>query len=121
MKREAYYIKLTGFSFKLSLSRFHITNSYPSYDFSVQNFLYSFLYTVLLSAIFFAAKISKIEVTEKILIEQQTKVYTVKGQLFFATVSDFPDKFNYEDEVETVIIDLTKAHLWDDSNQIYHY
>ena len=70
---------------------------------------------VLLSAIFFAAKISKIEVTDKLLAEQQTRVYTVKGEIFFASVSDFPDQFNYNDEVEAVIIDLTNAHLWDDS------
>lgn len=70
---------------------------------------------VILSAIFFAAKISKIEVTEKLLAEQNTRIYTVKGELFFASVSDFPDHFQYEDEVDTVIIDLTEAHLWDDS------
>ena len=70
---------------------------------------------VLLSAIFFAAKISKVEITETLLVEQQTKLYTVNGQLFFASVSDFPNHFNYDDPVETIIIDLTGAHLWDDS------
>lgn len=70
---------------------------------------------VLLSAIFFAAKISKIEINEKLLDAQQTKIYSIRGQLFFASVSDFPGKFNYDDNVEQVIIDLTEAHLWDTS------
>ncbi|WP_249870018.1 SulP family inorganic anion transporter [Oceanobacillus saliphilus] len=70
---------------------------------------------VLLSAIFFAAKISKVNVTEEFDLRKQKKVYHVHGQLFFASVSDFPGKFNFEDSVKEVDIDLTNAHLWDDS------
>ncbi|WP_067727697.1 SulP family inorganic anion transporter [Oceanobacillus damuensis] len=70
---------------------------------------------VLLSAIFFAAKISKIKVSEELVMLEQKKIYRVEGQLFFASVSDFPGKFNFEDSVKEVDIDLTNAHLWDDS------
>lgn len=70
---------------------------------------------VLLSAIFFAAKISKINVTEEMDIRRQKKVYYVEGQLFFASVSEFPAKFDFADSVSEVVIDLTHAHLWDDS------
>ncbi|MFC3041765.1 SulP family inorganic anion transporter [Virgibacillus xinjiangensis] len=70
---------------------------------------------VLLSAIFFASKISKVKVTEENVLKDEKKLYRVEGQLFFASVSDFPDKFNYEDSVKEVEIDLTNAHLWDDS------
>ncbi|GGJ95255.1 sodium-independent anion transporter [Lentibacillus kapialis] len=70
---------------------------------------------VLLSAIFFAAKISKINVTEELVLRKQKKVYRVEGELFFASVSDFPAKFNFADSVHEVEIDLTHAHLWDDS------
>ncbi|WP_067725106.1 SulP family inorganic anion transporter [Oceanobacillus damuensis] len=70
---------------------------------------------VLLSAIFFAAKISKVKVTEELVLRDQKKIYRVEGQLFFASVSDFPAKFNFEDSVKEVEIDLTNAHLWDDS------
>jgi len=70
---------------------------------------------VLLSAIFFAAKISKVTVTEKLVNQGNQKIYYVQGQLFFASVSDFPAKFNYNDSVKQVIIDLSEAHLWDDS------
>ncbi|WP_100011219.1 SulP family inorganic anion transporter [Lentibacillus sediminis] len=70
---------------------------------------------VLLSAIFFAAKISKVKVTEELDMRMQKRVYQVEGQLFFASVSDFPKKFHFADSVKQVEIDLTHAHLWDDS------
>ncbi|WP_164216075.1 SulP family inorganic anion transporter [Virgibacillus sp. YIM 98842] len=70
---------------------------------------------VLLSAIFFAAKISKVKVTDELVMKEQKRIYRVNGQLFFASVSDFPKKFIYTDSVNEVIIDLTHAHLWDDS------
>ncbi|MFZ3580168.1 SulP family inorganic anion transporter [Virgibacillus sp. DJP39] len=70
---------------------------------------------VVLSAIFFAAKISKVSVTEKLVRNGTKKIYKVNGQLFFASVNDFPSKFNFNDTVNEVEIDLTLAHLWDDS------
>ncbi|UJL47330.1 SulP family inorganic anion transporter [Virgibacillus sp. NKC19-16] len=70
---------------------------------------------VLLSAIFFAAKISNVKVTEEFILREQKKIYNVEGQLFFASVSDFTDKFIFADSVKEVEIDLTNAHLWDDS------
>ncbi|PAV27995.1 sodium-independent anion transporter [Virgibacillus profundi] len=70
---------------------------------------------VLLSAIFFAAKISKVKVTEELVIKEQKKIYHVQGQLFFASVNDFPNNFNFNDSIKQVEINLTHAHLWDDS------
>jgi sulfate permease, SulP family len=70
---------------------------------------------VLLSAIFFAAKISKVKVTETMVNNGAKKVYQVHGQIFFASVSDLPKKFNFYDSVKSVEIDLSNAHLWDDS------
>ncbi|MBT2601110.1 MULTISPECIES: SulP family inorganic anion transporter [unclassified Oceanobacillus] len=70
---------------------------------------------VLLSAIFFAAKISSVKVKEELVASEEKKVYYVQGQLFFASVNDLPSKFNFEDTIKLVEIDLTHAHLWDDS------
>jgi sulfate permease, SulP family len=69
---------------------------------------------ILLSAIFFAVKISKIDVQ---LVEEteEKKVYRVKGQVFFASVTDFVASFNFKDNVKEVVIDLSEAHIWDDS------
>jgi sulfate permease, SulP family len=70
---------------------------------------------VLLSAIFFAAKISKVNVESEINEKDQKKTYFVKGQLFFASVTDLVSSFNFKEEVATVVIDFSHAHLWDDS------
>ncbi|MCD8511059.1 MAG: SulP family inorganic anion transporter [Bacillus sp. (in: Bacteria)] len=69
---------------------------------------------VILSAIFFAMKISKVKV-ESSLESNTIKVYHVRGQLFFASVTDLLATFNFNDDVKKVIIDVSEAHLWDDS------
>ncbi|GEN45553.1 SulP family inorganic anion transporter [Alkalibacillus haloalkaliphilus] len=71
---------------------------------------------VLLSAIFFAAKISKVKVTEQLEQNGAKKIYYIEGQIFFASVTDFVNKIDYYDStLDEVEIDLTRAHLWDDS------
>ena len=67
---------------------------------------------VILSAIFFVAKISKIKVQKKLL---EATHYQVQGQLFFASVDDFLDKFDFSVEDKDIVIDFTDAHIWDDS------
>lgn len=67
---------------------------------------------VLLSAVFFVSKISKIKVEKRLLDATQ---YRVEGQLFFASVEDFLEKFDFDVEREKVVIDFTDAHIWDDS------
>lgn len=67
---------------------------------------------VVLSAIFFVAKISKIKVQKKLL---ESTHYQVQGQLFFASVDDFLDKFDFAVEDKDIVIDFTDAHIWDDS------
>ncbi|WP_244093942.1 SulP family inorganic anion transporter [Jeotgalibacillus sp. R-1-5s-1] len=71
---------------------------------------------VLLSAIFFASKISKVHVQKELDHAASTVVYKVDGQLFFASVTEFVMAVDYEtDGIEKVIFDFTNAHLWDDS------
>ncbi|CAH0162376.1 Bicarbonate transporter BicA [Priestia megaterium] len=68
---------------------------------------------VILSAVFFAAKISKLDVSAKE-SEHQT-VYKVKGQLFFASVEDFVNSFSFTEKQDQILIDFSEAHIWDDS------
>ncbi|TCN27087.1 SulP family inorganic anion transporter [Mesobacillus foraminis] len=70
---------------------------------------------ILLSAIFFAAKISKVEITSLSAKGKNKKIYRVSGQLFFASVTDFVDSFEYKEDVKEIDLDLSNAHLWDDS------
>ncbi|MGM0922095.1 MAG: SulP family inorganic anion transporter [Bacillota bacterium] len=68
---------------------------------------------VVLSALFFAAKISKVHVETS--MNDKIKTYKVSGQIFFASVEDLLSKFNFKEKIHIVMIDLNHAHLWDDS------
>jgi len=68
---------------------------------------------VLLSAIFFVAKISKIKVTKT--LEDSRTVFEIEGQLFFASVEDFLAAFDFTVSNQTIVVDFSSAHIWDDS------
>lgn len=68
---------------------------------------------VILSAIFFVSKISKINVKKN--VENGLAQYEVNGQLFFASVEDFLNVFEYSVSGQKVVIDFSNAHIWDDS------
>ncbi|WRP08651.1 SulP family inorganic anion transporter [Rossellomorea aquimaris] len=70
---------------------------------------------IILSAIFFASKISKVKITTMGSENTHKKVYRVSGQLFFASVTEFVESFNFNEDVKEVTLDLTHTHLWDDS------
>lgn len=68
---------------------------------------------VILSAIFFVAKISKVEINKR--IQNKVIIYTVEGQLFFASVESFIESFDFTVENEKIVIDFSNTHVWDDS------
>ncbi|OXT15208.1 sulfate permease [Bacillus sp. OG2] len=68
---------------------------------------------VILSAIFFVWKISTVRLVKR--TDKQRVVYEVEGQLFFASVESFLDSLDFSVQNETIILDFTGAHLWDDS------
>lgn len=70
---------------------------------------------VILSAIFFAWKLSKIKVEEEFDKKTNTLMYEIHGQLFFASVQDFVEDIDFEADVKNVNLDFSNAHLWDDS------
>lgn len=68
---------------------------------------------VILSAIFFVAKISKIKLTKQETMQNIT--FFVEGQLFFASVEGFLDGCDVSIQHKNIIIDFSNAHIWDDS------
>jgi MFS superfamily sulfate permease-like transporter len=70
---------------------------------------------IILSAVFFASKISKVKITTMASEQTHKKVYRVSGQLFFASVTEFVESFDFTEDVKEVTLDLTNTHLWDDS------
>ncbi|MDO3376747.1 SulP family inorganic anion transporter [Geoalkalibacter halelectricus] len=69
---------------------------------------------VLLSALFFAYKISKILYVGSSLSEDGvTRRYEVVGQVFFSSADKFIASFDLKEAVEKVEIDVSRAHFWD--------
>jgi SulP family sulfate permease len=69
---------------------------------------------VLLSGVFFAFKVTRLmDVRIAHDAPSDTRVYTVSGQIFFASADIFADRFDLRDTARHVRIDLTAAHLWD--------
>jgi SulP family sulfate permease len=69
---------------------------------------------VLLSALFFAHKVAHFVSVESTLTDDgRCRTYKVYGQVFFASADAFIAEFDFQESVERVEIDLTRAHLWD--------
>ncbi|MBY6205526.1 SulP family inorganic anion transporter [Halomonas denitrificans] len=69
---------------------------------------------VLLSALGFARKVGQVLVVERSLDRDGTlRTYTVTGQVFFASADRFLQEFDLREVVETVRIDVSRAHFWD--------
>ena len=69
---------------------------------------------VLLSAVFFMRKVGKmIVVADREDPEPGVLRYAVSGQLFFASADLFAASFEYHGQPQRVEIDMTQAHIWD--------
>jgi len=69
---------------------------------------------VLLSGVFFAGKVAKLfHVRSSLDAEAGIRTYLVDGQVFFASAESFSAAFDFEEQVTSVVIDVTAAHFWD--------
>lgn len=69
---------------------------------------------VLASGFFFAHKVGRIlHVRSLAEDEGRTRTYTILGQVFFASADRFTNAFDYKEVIETVRIDVSRAHFWD--------
>ena len=72
---------------------------------------------VLLSGVFFAAKIAQLfRVTSRLSEDGRARTYVVEGQLFYASAERFMAAFDFGEALERVIIDVSRAHIWDISS-----
>ncbi|MEO1089132.1 MAG: SulP family inorganic anion transporter [Pseudomonadota bacterium] len=84
---------------------------------ATHNLAIGVLLGVLLSGIFFARKIAQIfRVHSTVTPDGRQRTYVVEGQVFFASADDFVAAFDFREVLETVVIDLSGAHIWDVSS-----
>jgi len=69
---------------------------------------------VLLSALFFATKVSRLfQIKSELLEGGAHRNYVVTGQVFFASADRFVAAFDFKEAIDRVTIDVSRAHFWD--------
>jgi SulP family sulfate permease len=73
---------------------------------------------VLVAMTLFARRVAHLTDTSREVVEDAagtTAVYRVTGELFFASSNDLYTQFDYVNDPDRVVIDLSDAHVWDAS------
>ncbi|MBD1916561.1 MULTISPECIES: SulP family inorganic anion transporter [Cyanophyceae] len=79
-----------------------------------RNFALGVATGIVMSTVFFSRKIAQLVFVDKVLRDDDRhRVYSVSGQIFFVSIEEFLDAFDFEEFVDRITIDLTHAHLWD--------
>jgi len=69
---------------------------------------------VLLSGFFFAHNVGRIlHIGRKSADKGRLRIYTVTGQVFFASAERFANSFDFKEVIEKVQINVSRAHFWD--------
>jgi SulP family sulfate permease len=71
---------------------------------------------VLTAMVIFARRVAHLVDVERVVDPDGTAtVYSVTGEIFFASDQELIDSFDYANDPPNVIIDLSRAHVWDAS------
>ncbi|MEV1132410.1 SulP family inorganic anion transporter [Agromyces sp. NPDC049794] len=73
---------------------------------------------VIVAMIAFARRVAHFAAVERVVALDEpvpTAYYTVIGELFFASSNDLTTQFEYADDPDRIIIDMSGSHIWDAS------
>ncbi len=71
---------------------------------------------VLTAMALFARRVAHLVEVDRVLDpDQSTCIYSVTGEVFFASDQELIDSFDYGNDPPNVIIDMSRAHVWDAS------
>jgi SulP family sulfate permease len=73
---------------------------------------------VFVASVMFVRRLAHLITVHRSIIERdgvQVAHYTVEGQLLFASSNDLTTMFEYADDPDRIVINLTKSHIWDAS------
>lgn len=83
---------------------------------TTHNLAYGVILGVVVAMIFFARRVAHFtEVVDIDHPDENTRVYAVRGVLFFASSNDLYMQFDYVNDPQNVIIDLSEAQIYDSS------
>uniref|UniRef100_UPI00396A7D1A SulP family inorganic anion transporter n=1 Tax=Limnoraphis robusta TaxID=1118279 RepID=UPI00396A7D1A len=79
-----------------------------------RNFALGVVTGIVMSTVFFSRKIAQLVFVDKVLSpDGNHRTYRVAGQIFFLSVDEFLEVFDFTELVDRVTLDLNHAHLWD--------
>ena len=70
---------------------------------------------VLVAMVMFARRVAHFTEVIEVSRDEDTRVYKVVGELFFASSNDLVYQFDYTGDPGHVVIDMTDSHIWDAS------
>jgi SulP family sulfate permease len=74
---------------------------------------------VIVAMVLFARRVAHLATVDRTLLDapdgSQYALYRVDGELFFASSNDLTTQFRYRDDPASVVIDLSRSHIWDAS------
>jgi sulfate permease, SulP family len=81
------------------------------------NLAYGVVVGVLVAMVLFARRVAHFTTVTRLDASDSDdqRVYAVEGELFFASSNDLVYQFDYAGDPRDVVIDMTKAHVWDAS------
>jgi SulP family sulfate permease len=83
---------------------------------ATDNLAYGVTVGTLTAMVLFARRVAHMtEVVDIAHPDENTRVYAVKGELFFASSNDLVYQFDYVGDPANVVIDMSHAHIWDAS------
>ncbi|MGA7757252.1 MAG: SulP family inorganic anion transporter [Ilumatobacteraceae bacterium] len=83
---------------------------------TTHNLAYGVILGVVVAMVFFARRVSHFtQVVDVAHPDENTRVYAVRGVLFFASSNDLVYQFDYAHDPQNVIIDLSEAQIYDSS------
>ncbi|MDV7269150.1 STAS domain-containing protein, partial [Rhodococcus oxybenzonivorans] len=83
---------------------------------ATHNLAYGVIVGVVTAMVLFARRVAHLtEVVDVAHPDENTRIYKVRGELFFASSNDLIYQFDYVGDPENVIIDLSDSHIWDAS------
>ncbi len=80
------------------------------------NLAYGVAIGVIAAMVLFARRVAHLTtVTDIAHPDEDTRVYAVEGELFFASSNDLVYQFDYAGDPDNIIIDMSRSHIWDAS------
>ncbi len=83
---------------------------------ATHNLAYGVAVGTLAAMVLFARRVAHFtEVVPVDSADEDTRVYVVTGELFFASSNDMVYQFDYVGDPDNIVIDMSDAHIWDAS------